>query len=232
MNWQDLIVADEASPFAFVDPPFNRNAAAVAQYPPEVTGYHLLDSMRGRLGWASFEGRRLLDLGCGVRFARTIHNLNLPFSQYAGVDVDKEMISWLQAHLPRPRFRFEHLNARNRLYNPHGLELGPEALVEMGLEGYEATCMFSVITHQSPAEAQLTFAQVRRVMPAGGQLYFTALVDEGVESFSEADPNTPGMLSTYHTGHLVELVQSNGWGVVSIHPTGNLQQTAFACCAI
>ena len=55
------------------DPPFNFNHPDVARYPAEVTGYYLIQSMRR----ASFEGKRLLDFGYGVRFSRTIVNLGV-----------------------------------------------------------------------------------------------------------------------------------------------------------
>jgi SAM-dependent methyltransferase len=232
VSYRRLLVADGAPPFAFVDPPFNLNHPEVAQYPADVTGYYLLDCLRRRLGWASLEGKRLLDLGCGVRFARTIHNLNLPVALYTGVDVNAEVIAWLQEHVHGPRFRFAHLNARNALYNPAGQALGAEALAELGLGDCEAACMFSVITHQSPDEARLTFAQLRRVIPIGGPLYFTALVDEAAGDYREGDPAAPGDLSTYHPSVVVELAESQGWRVSAIYPKGGLQQTVFVCSAV
>ncbi|WP_457154964.1 hypothetical protein, partial [Mesorhizobium sp. P5_C1] len=63
--------------FCYIDPPFNFNHPDIAKYPPEVTGNHLLKCMATRLGWSGFTHRRLLDVGCGVRFARTIANLDL-----------------------------------------------------------------------------------------------------------------------------------------------------------
>jgi hypothetical protein len=104
--------------FLYVDPPFNFNHPEVAKYPPEVTGNYLLKCMAGRLGWPHFANRRLLDFGCGVRFARTIANLDLDFDCYAGIDVNAEAIRWLQGHLPEPKFRFAHLNAQIQCTTP------------------------------------------------------------------------------------------------------------------
>jgi hypothetical protein len=104
--------------FRFIVPPFNFNHSNVAEYPPEVTGNYLLKSMAYRLGWAGLANRRLLDFGCGVRFARAIENLELDC--YAGIDVNAEGIRWLQEHLPEPKFRFAHLNGQNSMYNPGG----------------------------------------------------------------------------------------------------------------
>ena len=57
-----------------IAPPFNLNAPDISQFAPEVTGRTLLSDMCARLGWSSLAGKRLLDFGCGVRFARTIVN--------------------------------------------------------------------------------------------------------------------------------------------------------------
>jgi SAM-dependent methyltransferase len=230
-SYRELLVSVTEPPFAYVDPPFNFNAAEVARYPPEVTGFHLLDSMSRRLGWASLKDKALLDFGCGVRFARTIHNLALPLARYVGVDVNAEAITWLQANLTDGRFRFARLNARNAFYNPEG-STDPDALVSLNLSQCDAACMFSVITHQRPEEARLTLTQLRRVARPGGQLYFTAFINEGVRCYTEASPNNPGMHSTYEPDTLIGLVEVEGWRIEAIYPSTLLQQHAIVCTAV
>ena len=106
--------------FAYVDPPFNFNHPEVAKYPPEVTGHFLLNSLCRRIGWSSLNGRRLLDFGCGVRFPRAIVNLAINIDLYAGIDANREAISWLQSEIRDPRFRFEHLDMHNLMYQANG----------------------------------------------------------------------------------------------------------------
>lgn len=62
----------------------------------------------------AFRGNRLLDFGCGVRFARTIVNLEIDIDLYAGVDVNQQAVSWLKANVDDPRLRFEFLNMFNQ----------------------------------------------------------------------------------------------------------------------
>ena len=139
--------------FAYVAPPFNFNAPGVAKYPPEVTGHFLLNSLCRRIGWNSLSGRRLLDFGCGVRFVRAIVNLAINIDLYAGIDANREAISWLQSEVRDPRFRFEHLDMLNLKYQANGSSSVDEgALERLALADFDAACMFSVITHQRPKE--------------------------------------------------------------------------------
>lgn len=230
-SYSDLLVSVPEESFEYVEPPFSFNAPEVARYPPEVTGFHLLESTRRRLGWESLKGRSLLDFGCGVRFARTIHNLGLPLDRYIGIDVHAQAIAWLQANLKNERFKFAHVDARNANYNREG-KTDPDALLRLDLPQCEAACMFSVITHQAPEEARLTLTQLRRVARAGGRLYFTAFVDEKVDGYTERIPDRPGMISTYAPETLIALVESEGWRIDAIYPKTKLQQHAIVCTAV
>ena len=147
--------------FRYIDPPFNFNHPDIAKYPPEVTGNHLLKSMATRLGWSGFTHRRLLDVGCGVRFAQTIANLDLDFHCYAGIDVNAQVIRWLQEALPGPKFRFAHIDTQNPMYNPAGRPLEAHAKLPFADENFDAVCMFSVITHQAPSEAAAILSSIR-----------------------------------------------------------------------
>jgi hypothetical protein len=87
---------EDVTQFSYIDPPFNFNHPDVVRYPPEVSGHYLMQSLRRRLGWTSFKGKRLLDFGCGVRFSRTIVNLGIDIGLYCGVDVNAQSIAWLK----------------------------------------------------------------------------------------------------------------------------------------
>ncbi len=221
---------DPAERFRYVDPPFQFNAPDIARYPPEVTGYRLLQSLCRRLGWASLADHRLLDYGCGVRFARTIWNLGLDVGAYAGVDVNGESIAWLAANADDPRFRFERIDMHQHQYNPGGVVLrNREALREAGLTDFDAACMFSVITHQAPEDARAIFAMLHSGVRPGGQLYFTAFADEAVERYRDGEPARPAHYSIYHPDYLAELAATAGWDVTAVYATSELQQTAFVC---
>jgi hypothetical protein len=209
-----------------ISPPFNFNHADVSKFSPEVTGRIAINSMCERLGWSSLSGRRLLDFGCGVRFATTIINLEMEIDLYAGVDTNAAPISWLLENVRDTRLQFYHLNMRSAMYNPAGVIPSVETLELMQLRNFDAACMFSVITHQEPDEAELIFAMLHR---CAARLYFTALVDDGVQGYVEQDPHSIGLLSTYSTERLKEMLSRSGWVVEKIFPPGFFQQTAFIC---
>jgi SAM-dependent methyltransferase len=184
--------------------------------------------MACRLGWAGLANRRLLDFGCGVRFARAIANLDLDLDCYAGIDVNAESICWLQEHLPGPKFRFAHFNAQNSMYNPGGKPLSEHATLPFGGERFDAVCMFSVITHQAPDEAMAIFSLIRNSITTG-HLYFTAFVDDKVDSYVEADSVNPRHLSTYSQSLMRSLLNEAAWSVERIYEPSFGQQTAFVC---
>lgn len=229
-SFKSLLRANPEREFAYIDPPFRYNAREVRQYAPEISGFHLLNTLCCRLGWPSLAGKRLLDYGCGVRFARTLINLGLDIGFYAGVDVNKEAIAWLQANVKSPQFRFEPRDVKNQMYNPNSnLKADKNLLTGLGFKDFDAACMFSVITHQDPDEAALTFAMLRESVPAGGRLYFTALVDQEIEGYNERDPGRPGLLSTYNPDLILELAERNGWRVEATHAPSKFQQAAYIC---
>jgi SAM-dependent methyltransferase len=231
-KFTDLLRAEPEAvlQFDFVDPPFDFNAPNVSKYPPEVTGQFLLKSLCRRLGWPSLTGKRLLDLGCGARFARTIVNLGIDIELYAGVDTNEQAISWLRSNVHDARLRFERLNMRNPLYNPEGAgRVDAAALARIGLTGFDAACMFSVITHQAPDDAAKIFSMLHPCVCEGGSLYFTAFIDETVDGYIERDPANTCLLSTYNPDSLIEIVERSGWVVRNAFPTSRFQQAAFVC---
>ncbi len=217
--------------FRYIDPPFNFNHPDVAKYPPEVTGNHLLKCMARRLDWLTFTNRKLFDFGCGVRFARTIANLDLDFDCYVGVDVNAEAIRWLQEHLPEPKFRFAHINAHNSMYNPNGKSMGEYTVLPFASERFDAVCMFSVITHQAPNEAMAILSLIRKSIRTK-HLYFTAFIDDKVGDYVEADPVNPRLLSTYNPGLMSNLLNEAGWRIERIYEPSFGQQTAFVCLPV
>ena len=65
----------------------------------------------------------IVDVGCGVKFTRTILNDDIPVARYHGIDVDAEVIAFLRGAVSDPRFSFERIDVHNARYNPRGRHL-------------------------------------------------------------------------------------------------------------
>ena len=213
-----------------IEPPFNFNAPDVNRYAPEITGNILLQSLCSRLGWCDLSQKRLLDFGCGVRFARTIINLGIPIGLYVGIDVNQAAISWLRENISRPNFKFYHFDVANEFYHPNGISREAAIFPKTDAHGeYDAGCMFSVITHQMPEDARFIFSLLYGAVSSSGQMYFTAFLDDAVAKYAEGNPESPGLKSTYNPSFLCDLVEAEGWKVTNIYKPINFQQFGILC---
>ena len=191
---------------------FNRNSAKVtALMPPEESGLFLLERMRRRVGISSYAEKKVLDFGCGVRFAQTILNRNLPFGRYVGVDNYEEMIEFLRKNVRDRRFGFHYLDAYHALYNKTGKWLAPDTELPIKESDFDVIAMFSVITHQTPADSRAIFTMLRRYVKADGHLFFTCFLDDAIATFEDRSPERNGGFCFYNSAFLTRLVESCGW---------------------
>ncbi|HUZ33446.1 MAG TPA: class I SAM-dependent methyltransferase [Xanthobacteraceae bacterium] len=217
-------------PVTIIEPPFNFNAPGVSRYAPEITGDILLRSLCLRLGWGDLSDKRLLDFGCGVRFARTIVNLGIEIKLYAGVDVNRAAINWLRTNVKLPNLKFYHFDVANILYHPNGPTRESAKFPTIDDYGeFDAVSMFSVITHQVPDDAQFIFTLLHKATRPGGQMYFTAFLDESIADYAEGLPEVPGSNSLYNPSYLCSIVERAGWTVTDIYKPINFQQFGFCC---
>lgn len=194
---------------------FNRNAAEVrALGSAAFTGKILLNFMASRLGWADLAGRTVLDIGCGTRFVSALRTYDIPIGRYIGVDVDREIVDWLQHHAASPNFSFHCVDQHNPMYNPSGTT--DRADWPFAVDA-DLCSMFSVITHQEPAAALSLFQEAYRCVVPNGLLFFSAHLHEGGDGYREMGPAATN-LSSYSESTLRGLLAEAGWLVASIQP--------------
>ena len=66
---------------------------------------------------------KILDIGCGMgRIAAGLLDFVNKDAEYHGLDVVKNNIKWCTEKIPprNPNFHFQHLDIKNKDYNPHG----------------------------------------------------------------------------------------------------------------
>ena len=211
----------------------NRNTRRVHAIGPERTGLVLLQLACEVLGLADLSACDVLDVGCGVRFAQTIINRNVPIRSYTGIDVDEPLIRFLREEVHDPRFRFTRWDIHNPLYNPQAPRMTRESLLPVEGE-FDVIWLFSVFTHLPPDDADALLAIMRRHVRRDGRLLFSAFLDPTVATFEEKAPDSPGLRSTYNEGFLRSLVERNGWRVLAVHekdPENKFIQHHFVCVA-
>jgi SAM-dependent methyltransferase len=212
---------------------FRKNAASVrAMGPPADTGARLIRYMCERLGIPDLRGTDLLHFGCGSRFAEAIVLKELPVKSYTGIDVDREMIEFLAGHVVDPRLRFFHWNSYNPSYNPGGFPLSAETELPTADQTFDVICMFSVITHQLPRDAEALLSIFRRRIRPDGRLFFSAIILDMEEDYRELVPERPTGSSAYSLRAISDIVARTGWRVLTIagkNPDGHPIMDSFLC---
>ena len=194
----------------------NRNEKSVHEMDsPANTGKRLIEYMCGRIGVADLGRLDVLDLGCGVRFSEALINLDLPIGRYTGIDVAGNVVDFLKQNVRDDRFSYHLTNTANKLYNPRGETVDLDAPSPLGAARFDLACMFSVITHQDPQEAPLTFGFLRRHIRPTGHLFFSANVHHDDVDYKELTPERPGLRSSYALQYMTDMLMDAGWRIVT-----------------
>lgn len=202
-----LIIPDE----------LHRNAPDVQASGPENTGSILMNLVVERLGLRDLSESDVLDVGCGVRFTQAIINRDIQIKSYTGVDVHRPLIEYLQREVDDSRFSFAHWDAQNTRYNPSGVKITPESFLPVE-DTFDIIWLFSVFTHLEPSDANALLAILRRHVRPSGALFFSAFLDDTIDSFEDRLPDYPLSHPCYAERYLRELVVANGWRVSSVSP--------------
>ncbi|TIW62736.1 MAG: class I SAM-dependent methyltransferase [Mesorhizobium sp.] len=198
--------------------------------PPEDSGALLLEKMQRHIGLQTLANSRLLDFGCGVRFSQAILNRGIPIRSYTGIDCFAEMIDFLRAAVRDPRFSYVFLDAHHPSYNPQGRPLSGQTSLPLPLQAFDILSLFSVITHQNPADAASILTMLRRYTAVGGHLFFTCFLDEEIAEYEDRSPENDGGRCFYNPDFLAHLVEGCGWRVVKRAPSeGPLIGHSFVC---
>jgi SAM-dependent methyltransferase len=195
-----------------------RNTERVIEAGLEKTGEILIKLASTRAGFESLADVDVLDMGCSTRFTQSIVNRNIPIKSYFGVEVRKPVVEYLQKHVSQydSRFQYTHLNIQNELYNPEGDELSSIARIP-GATDFDLIWLFSVFTHLKPDDSLAMLHLLRKHIRPNGKLFFTALVDEDVESFEDKVEDQPMLRAYYNPALMEELIVRSGWQLEKLY---------------
>jgi SAM-dependent methyltransferase len=137
------------------------------------SGRYSTELLATKIGRPRLESARVLDVGCGTKIVKALIDDGWPVARYVGIDVSRDVIDWLQAHVHDPRFEFHHINARNDRYNPAGMPLNEIERLPAGTEPYDVICLFSVFTHLAPDDFLAMLRLLRPHLKTDGKLVFS-----------------------------------------------------------
>jgi SAM-dependent methyltransferase len=119
----------------------------------------------------------VLDVGCGFgRVAIQLTKYLKPEARYFGIDVVAEEIDWCKANIStkHPNFRFHHIDAHNKRYNPTGQQRPVDVNIPISRgEQFDLAFLFSVFTHMLPADVQHYLTEINKHLKPGGIIFAT-----------------------------------------------------------
>jgi SAM-dependent methyltransferase len=177
---------------------------------------------------------RVLDIGCGIgRMARVLVPVLHPPGSYDGFDIAEPGIRWCEAHYrdTPARFRFEHADLHNSVYNPAGQGTPDTYRFPYGDDSFDLAIATSVFTHLLPEAADHYLAEATRVLAPNGRLFATWFLTEDEDPppppfrhhpatapATTTDPAAPETAVAYPERWLREHLDANGLDVHAIHP--------------
>jgi SAM-dependent methyltransferase len=119
---------------------------------------------------------RVLDVGSGTgRVALGLTRYLAPGGSYDGLEIVRPAARWCQRAFSRehPNFRFQHVDLRNRMYNPKG-KIDPDAFEFPFVDGsFDFAILTSVFTHLPRSTVDRYLSELARVLVTGGRAMVT-----------------------------------------------------------
>lgn len=113
---------------------------------------------------------RILDIGCGAgRMGFPLINYLQPPGHYYGIDLQKSVIEWCDAHFTSSQFTFSHYDAAHPLDNP----LGVLPLVEMPVPLVDCVLVVGVMQRLTVRDCKDLITVISRALVSGGRFLLT-----------------------------------------------------------
>ena len=195
----------------------------------ENTGEAILNAVKKILDLEDYSQSDILDVGCGTRLTQTLINRKIPIQSYTGIDIDKELIEFLQQNVEENNFQFVHLDIKNELYNSQGKDFKNFEFPFVN-KSFDVIWLFSVFTHLKENDAVDMLRRTRKHIKNNGRLIFTFFLDDTIsEPVVDIYPNRPCLKVHYQSNKMRSLITSNGWKIVDIKPPQNYMAHIAVC---
>jgi SAM-dependent methyltransferase len=195
----------------------------------EETGEIILNTVLKILNLNDYSNTHILDIGCGTRFAQTFINKKIPVKSYTGIDIDKELITYLQENVQEPNLEFIYLNTKNELYNSAGQDF-QSLNFPLSNRKFDVIWLFSVFTHLKESDSIKMLQETRKHITNQGHLVFTCFLDDTIsEPIVDIYPNRPCLKVHYQHSKMRDLITSNDWKILKIIKPQNYMAHTIVC---
>jgi SAM-dependent methyltransferase len=217
-----------------------------------------VELLTGAVGAADLGAVDYLDVGCGSKLTEYLLSEGQPVGHYTGVDVHEELIDFLVSEIDDPRFDYHHADIHHEYANPGGAPLTSRTRLPLDDRTFDLIGLFSVFTHQNPADYRSLLELLRHYVRPDGRLVFSLYVNELTDGghgltdrldrglrehldelpteiplsppdFLDANPARPLQWAVFSRAHALELVDGTGWEVLALNdPTPFIQHWIVA----
>jgi SAM-dependent methyltransferase len=120
----------------------------------------------------------VLDAGCGGGRMAACLSYYLRNGSYVGFDVHADSIEWCRRAIAsgNPRFRFDHVDLHNPIYNPDGRDDAATHRFPYPDGQFDFIIATSLITHMFRSETANYLSEFARVLRPGGAAFVTAFL--------------------------------------------------------
>jgi len=175
---------------------------------------HTLASMLGGATPAMFEGKSILDIGCGNQLPEALFRYEVGLSKYVGVDVDGALIAVLREQADDPRFEFVHFDVFNPRHNPRSeTPLHAKTALPIQPQTFDYILAFGVTRVLSPEDLQAYVDILGQYAHADTRLVFDGLFDSDIAKFRLKEPGRPLSSSIFAPAYVQRLLHGGGWMV-------------------
>lgn len=172
------------------------------------------------------EELNILDYGCGVKYTQAFIENDIYPKTYTGVDVDQNMISFLQKNVNRESFTYRKLPFHNDMYNENGIKMQKDADLKIGNKKFDLIISLSVFTHLNKQDAQILLHIIKRYLAPKGKFFFTIFINDNMEKlYKDAVKDKPMAKTVFKSQFINKAIENAGLEIVDVLPKNDVFKT-------
>ena len=160
-----------------------------------------------------FDGKTVLDVGCGHKQAEAIVKYAVPVKRYVGIDSYAPLMQVLARQAEESVCEFHHVDAFNQRYSPTGKPMDLNTVLPIAETGFDLIHAWSLFSHLKGPETEAYFTLLRRYTHARTTFFFTIFLSPGTQTWRDSVPDQPLLRVLYGPEYLDQMLRSAGWGV-------------------